>query len=127
MSTNFKRRVVGKTADYTISLLRDQADTVFTNRGAAGAVVLTLPPPAYNYLGVRYYAKGVVDFGIGFAGTTAGDLVTKNDAAANSVKAQTAGELLGATLEAECIETVSGTYKWEVIGVAVGITYTVAT
>lgn len=127
MSTNFRRRVIAKAVAYAISLLRDQPDTVFTNKGAGAAVDLTLPTPAYNYLGVRYYARGVVDFGIGFVGAAAGDIVTKNDAAANSVKASTAGELLGASLIAECIETASGTYKWLVWGEAVGITYTVAT
>jgi len=127
MSTNFKRRIVSKQAAYSVSLLRDQPDTVFTNRSAAAGVTFTLPLSGYQYLGVRYYFKGIADFAITVAGASAGDIVTKNDVAANSVAASTAGEIIGAQIEAECIETASGTYKWAVIGVAVGHTYTVAT
>lgn len=126
MSTNFKRRVIDKDESYDISLLRDQTDTVFTNRGAAAEVEFGLPTPGFQYLGVRYRARGIADFAFGFVGAAAGDIVTKNDAAADSVKAQTAGEIIGAVIEAECIKTGDATYKWAVAGLAVGHTYTVA-
>lgn len=126
MSVRFKRRVVRKTADYTITGLNDPAETVFTNGGADGAVDLTLPPPTVHYLGWRYYAKAVADFAFGFVGASAGDIVTKDDAAADSVKASTGNEIIGAVIEAECIESASGVYQWQVAGIAVGHTYTVA-
>jgi len=127
MSTNFKRRIINKVAAYSISLFRDQPDTRFTNYGAVGEVVLTLPTPGPQYLGVTYQAKGLADQIIGFTGANAGDLVTKHDLAANSVKAQTAGEMIGAVLEAECIRTADSTYKWVVAGISVGHTFTVTT
>lgn len=127
MATNFKRRVVPKTADYTISAGRDQAGTTFTNRGATGTVIFTLPTPGRGYLGTNYRFRCVVDFTLRVSGTTNGDLLTKNDNAANSVSLQTAGELLGGMIEAECIETADGTFKWNVTGASVGHTFTIAT
>lgn len=126
MSTNFKRRVIDKTAAYSVSLLRDQPDTVFTNRGAAGAVTFTLPAPGAQYLGVRYTFRGVADQTITVAGNTAGDIVTLNDTAANSVAMSTAGQKIGGVIEAECIKTGDSTYKWSVQGLTVGVAYTVA-
>jgi len=119
------KRVIGKAASYTINPNGDRGGSVFTNDGATGAVDFTLPTPNANALGLEYRAVGVADFAVGFVGATAGDIVTKNDVAADSVKAQTAGEIIGAELLARCVK-VSGGYKWQVIGVAVGHTYTVA-
>jgi hypothetical protein len=61
------------------------------------------------------------------AGATAGDVVTFNDAAANSLAASTSGQKIGALIRATCIRTADTTYKWLVVGLAVGHTYTVAT
>lgn len=127
MATKLTRRVIDKTASYTISGLNDRPDTIFTNRGASGAVTFTLPPPSAPYLGTVYHFRGIADQNLLVAGTTAGDIVTKNDAAANSLAASTSGEKIGAAMRAECIRTGDATYKWLVIGVAVGHTYTVAT
>ena len=45
------RQVVAKTADYTIQI--GESNTCFTNKGASGAVIFTLPPTgtveSYNY------------------------------------------------------------------------------
>lgn len=120
------KRVVGKSASYTINPNGDRGGTVFTNDGAAGAITFTLPTPNYNALGLEYRVRGVVDQNVGFTGAAAGDILTKNDLAANSVTAQTAGEKIGAELVAICVKVSSG-YKWFVAGVAVGHTYTVAT
>lgn len=49
------RPQVAKTANYTINAL--EAGTLFTNRGAAGAVQFTLPPPKDNM--AFYWAKAV--------------------------------------------------------------------
>lgn len=127
MSTRQKRRVVDKTAAYAVSRLNDECGTVFTNRGATGGVTFTLPTPNFSYLGDFYDFRGIANFAVTVASATNGDIVTKNDAAANSVAASTAGEIIGAALRAECIRTGTDTYKWLVAGVAVGHTYTVAT
>jgi hypothetical protein len=127
MGLHTESRVVSKTADYTISKNTDRESTEFDNRGAVGAVNFNLPTPQPAYLGWKYYANGIADQTFGFVGAAAGDIVTKNDAAANSVKCQTGGEKIGGRLMAICIRTADNTYKWLVAGVAVGHTYTVAT
>lgn len=127
MSTRQKRRVVDKTAAYAVSRLNDECGTIFTNRGAVAGVTFTLPTPNFSYLGDFYDFRAIADYALTVAGATAGDVVTKNDAAANSVAASTAGEIIGASLRAECIRTGQDTYKWLVYGLAVGHTYTVAT
>lgn len=124
---NYKRRVIAKIVAYAISLVRDAAGTVFTNRDAIASVTFTLPTPAFQYLGVPYSFRCVVAQNLVVAGNAAGDLLTLNDVAANSIALQTGGQLIGGTIEAECIETTSGVYKWQVYGTAVGHTYTVTT
>lgn len=119
------RRIVAKTAAYTIKWPYDQPFQEFTNRGATGAVALTLPTPSRALLGVSYRYRAVADYAISFVGATAGDLLTKNDIAADSIAASTAGEIIGALIEAVCVENVEGTFKWAVTGLAVGHTYTV--
>jgi hypothetical protein len=120
------KRVIGKSASYTINPNGDRGGSVFTNDGAVGAVDFTLPTPNLNALGLEYRVVGVANFAVGVVGAAAGDILTKNDVAANSVKAQTAGEIVGAELLARCVKVGSG-FKWQVVGVAVGHTYTVAT
>lgn len=66
----------------------------FTNRGASGAVTVTLPAPdAIN-------AGGEIVFGVvadqNFIVTTSDKLVIINDAAADSIAAQTSSEKIGA-------------------------------
>lgn len=127
MSTRMRQRHVPKTADYTIKPPMDSAGTIFTNRDASGTVIFTLPAPGLQMLGEWYEFHGIADQTLTVAAATAGDIVTKNDAAANSVSAQTAGEKIGAKLKAICVESAAGVYKWAVSGLAVGHTYTVAT
>ena len=127
MSQRLVRRIVPKAADYTVKYPMDAAGTEFTNRGATGTVIFTLPTPGRQLLGVSYRVRGVADYTVTVAGAAAGDLLTKNDAAANSLSAQTSGEKIGALIEAVCEESAEGTFKWAIAGVAVGITYTVAT
>lgn len=118
------RLTVAKTANYTMvspaTSLGDASGTLFTNRGAGGAVTFTLPPVALNLNGVCY------DF-VGFANQTwavaaaAGTVCTFNNAAATSVTCSTAGAKIGAHIRAWC-DGVS----WHVNGDTVGVTYTVA-
>jgi hypothetical protein len=123
MSTRLEmRRVVAKTADYTIKPPMDSPGTVFTNRGASGAVIFTLPAPGENVKGYWYRFVGHAGQNITVKTATVDTLVTKNDAAADSVALSTAGELIGGVMEAYCDGT-----SWFVYGISVGHTFTVAT
>ncbi len=122
MSTRLTQRVVPKAASYTIVYPMDAPGTVFSTRGATGAVTFTLPTPGRQLLGVWYEFVNVADQNMAVAGA----LATFNNAAAASVTASTSGEKIGARIRATCVETASGTYKWLTSGIAVGHTYTVA-
>lgn len=113
--------VEAKTGDYTITDL-DPSDTIFTNRGAAGAVIFTLPAPSVARKGRRYRFVGVAGQNITVKTATADTLITKNDLTADSLAASTANELIGGVMEAVCDGT-----SWIVFGAAVGHTFTVAT
>src|SRR5262245_35231643 len=105
MSTRLERRVVGKSADYTIKTNADAPGTTFTNKGAGGAVTFTLPAPVRALLGWYYRFKVVVDQTVTVQTATADTLLALNDLAADSVAASTGGQKLGALMEAECVET----------------------
>src|SRR5438128_10840859 len=111
-----------KTADFTLDPTTVRCGTLFTNEGAGGAVTCTLPQLSNVDQWKGYWIEffGVADQTFGFAGT-AGKVVTFNNAAATSVKAQTGGQKIGARIRA----TWNGT-KWHVTGEGVGATYTVA-
>jgi hypothetical protein len=126
MSTRLTHRTVEKTSDYTIKYPMDAPGTTFTNRGAAAGVTFTLPAPGRAVLGVPYRFVGVADQAITVRGPSSDQLVALNDAAATSIAASTADQLIGAVIEAECIKTGADTYGWAVAGVTVGVTYTVA-
>lgn len=121
-----KRRIVVKTANYTIlspmvaNTAGDPSGTLFTNRGAGGAVTFTLPVITANMAGVEYEFDGVANQTMTIA-AAAGTVVTFNNAAAASVAASTAGGKIGAHFHAIC-----DGLSWHVIGDAVGVTYTVA-
>jgi hypothetical protein len=111
-----------KAADYTIVSADDPSGTIFTNRGAAGEVIFTLPAPSQLLAGVFYLFAGLAGQNIKVKTATVDTLVTKNDAAADSVAMQTAGELIGGLMLAFCDGT-----SWYVVGLSVGHTFTVAT
>lgn len=115
-----KVNVVAKTANYQILSASDPSGTLFTTRGAGGAVTFTLPAVAPALAGVFYDFDGVANQTIGVA-AAAGTVVTFNNAAATSVTASTAGGKIGAHFRAICDGT-----SWHVIGDVVGVTYTVA-
>ena len=89
------RDVVAKTADYTV--LEADNNTLFTNRGAGGAVVFTLPATAKK--GLRYGFFVAADQSVTVTAGTAGTAVAFNDAAANSVAYSTSSEKIGAMIE----------------------------
>jgi hypothetical protein len=66
----------------------------FTNRGAGGAIIFTLPAIADVPAGASFEFYVVADQDLTVGGV-AGSLFTKNDVAANSVKYGTTSEKLG--------------------------------
>jgi hypothetical protein len=116
--------IVTKTADYTVVAPTpsggDKSGTIFNNRGAGGAVNFTLPAPSAALKGVNYIFYGVAGQNITVTGG-AGNVVTFNNAAAASVAASTSSQKIGARIDAICDGT-----SWFLIGVTVGVTYTVA-
>lgn len=106
-----------KTAAYTVTAAEN--GTTFTNRGASGAVTFTLPAPFTN---ARYRFVGHADQTITVAADVVDTLVTKNDAAADSLAMSTIGEKIGGV-----IEVFSDGTSWYAYGASVGHTFTVAT
>lgn len=127
MSTRLERRTIAKTASYTINPAIDRPGTVFTNAGAAGAVTFTLPAPGQGTRGWWYRFVGVADQNIIVAALTADTLIVIDDTAADSLAIQTAGQRISAEIEAKCVETTPGTFRWVAIGIGSGYTYTPST
>ena len=116
-----KRRLVPKTTSYTVSPAKgDFSGSIFTTRGAVGAIVFTLPSPQPSLAETFYDFINIVDQNMTVA-APAGKVLTFNNAAAASVAALTAGQKIGAIISAYC-DGVS----WVVVGGTVGATYTVA-
>ena len=83
---------VAKTANYTVgTVATDTFGTVFTNRGASGAVTFTLPSPSS---GAYYFFAGVADQNITI---TAGSAiaVSVNNAACTSIAFSTSSQKIG--------------------------------
>lgn len=119
---NMKARVSAKTADYTIVPSTDPSGTIFTTRGAGGAVIFTLPAPAAALAGYRYTFKNVVAQDMTVKTATVDTLIVLNDLTADSLAVTTTNEEIGGQIEAICDGT-----SWFASGVAVGHTYTIAT
>lgn len=80
-----KLNVVPKTGNYTILSASDPSGTIFTNRGAAGTVVLTLPTPTAALMGVYYDCYTVVAQILGFSTAAVDTLIADNDATADNL------------------------------------------
>lgn len=119
-------RIKAKTADYTIlspvTAAGDPSGTIFTNRGAAGAVIFTLPAAARNLTGVFYEFLGAADQSFTVVPPVADTLTVVNDAAADSLAVSTASHKIGAHMRVVCDGTA-----WFAYGDSVGDTFTVAT
>lgn len=117
------QKVIIKTADYTIVTGTDPSGAVFTNRGAAGTVIFTLPAPSQAIKGTFYDFLAVVAAQTVTVKTATVDtLITKNDLTADSVSLSTSGEIIGGAMRAICDGT-----SWVLVGLSVGHTFTVAT
>ena len=88
------RKVVAKTADYTV--LASDNDTIFTNKGASGAVNFTLPALA---LGLHYQFCVEADQNVTVTSVPSDSLVVFNDAAADTIAFSTASEKVGGWIE----------------------------
>lgn len=113
-------REVAKTADYTV--VAADNGTTFTNTGAAGAVVFTLPALAP---GLAFEFRVVADQNVTVASVAGDDMIVFNDAAADSVAFSTAGQKIGGGVLV--FSNAAGT-KWYVRNASAGAnTITVAT
>jgi len=88
--------IVAKTADYTVSEVLDN-NVLFTNGGAAGAVVFTLPATAKK--GLRYGFYVAANQTVTVTAGTADTLIAVNDIAADSIAFSTANEKTGSFVE----------------------------
>lgn len=113
--------IAAKTASYTI-LPNEVVGTLFTNRGAAGAVTFTLGAPASYPVGFWALILGIADQNIVVATATADTLIATGDAAADSITYSTASQKIGAlTL------VVNDGTAWIAVTLSVGVTPTIAT
>lgn len=87
-------QVVAKTADYTV--VAADNGTVFTTRGAVGAVNFTLPTIA---AGLRYRFMNEAGQNMTITSVVADTLVVFNDLAADSIAFSTVAELIGGSFE----------------------------
>jgi hypothetical protein len=85
--------VEAKAASYTIS--SSDSGKLLTTRGASGAITFTLPTMSASYTGVDVLLFNAVDQDMIVSAQTAGQIMFKNDLAANSVSYETAGEQIG--------------------------------
>lgn len=99
----FRRTVTAKTADYT--LLSADSGGVFTTRGAAGAVIFTLPAVATS-TGFEYTFINSADQNMTVT-APAGTLVAFNNVGATSIAFSTATEKIGGAVKVVCDGT-----KW---------------
>lgn len=81
------REVVALTASATLT--NDDMGKVLTNRGAAGAVTITLPTPSGDNAGGSVEVRVVTDQNVIVNCSTNDKIVIINDAAADSVAWQT--------------------------------------
>lgn len=88
------QRVVACTSNYTIQ--ESDNNTLFTNKGASGAVTFTLPVAR---VGFRCGIYVVADHNVTVVANPADTLVVFNDPAADSVSLSTAAERVGGMLE----------------------------
>jgi len=97
--TGFRTRsnvseVLALTASATLT--NDDLGKIVTNRGASGAVTITLPTPSGDNAGGEVRVMVVADQNVTVNCSTNDKIVIFNDAAADSVAWSTSGEKIGA-------------------------------
>lgn len=116
----FGQRIVAKTASYTVTV--DESGTLFTNRGATAAITFTLPLNSTCPIGTHFEFFGISATGYTVASNPSDTIVTKNDAAADSITNTTTSLMIGGANKF----VWDGT-SWLHYAQSVGPTYTVAT
>ena len=112
------REVVALTASTTLT--NHDIGKVFTNRGAAGSVTITLPAPDSTNQGGCIDVHVVADQTV--VVTTTDKLAIFNDAAADSVAVQTSGEKIGGSFQ-----FISDGTSWLARSMGVGGAFTITT
>lgn len=102
-----KLKIIAKTASYTLT--SQYFGSVFTTRGATGAVTFTLPTASSKNRGEWALFLNVANQNMLVAGTASG-LVVYNNAAASSIALQTTNEKIGGAF----LATSDGT-SWIVV------------
>lgn len=97
------RKVKNVSAAYTV--VEEDTGSLITVDTAA---TITLPAAAANLVGIHVEIAVIADVTVVVAATNAGELVTFNDAAANSFTWSTSSEKIGASCRATCISAT----KW---------------
>lgn len=119
-------KTVAKTANFTLDPTTTRCGTLFTNRGATGAVTMTLPNLSgaaggtWDGYWVEFQGEADQTFTVSAAANKA---ICFNNLTATSLAASTAGQKIGAAIRAIWD---AGAAKWILRGVNVGHTYTVA-
>lgn len=120
--------LIPKTAAFTVDPTTTKVGTLFTNRGAGGAVTFTLPQlsgtaqQGGTWDGYWLEFQAEADQTLTVA-CTAGKAITFNNAAATSLALSTGGAKIGGAIRAIWDSSAA---KWVLRGVTVGHTFTVA-
>lgn len=126
MSTRLTARVVPKASDYTIVYPMDAPGTIFTNKGAQGAVVFTLPTPGDQLIGCYFDFLVVVGQNVTVKTAGVDTAIAFNDLTADSLAFSTGGALIGALLRAICVQSAAG-YSWVLVNLSTANAATVNT
>jgi hypothetical protein len=119
-------KLFAKTANFTVDPTTTRCGTLFTNKGAGGAVTFTLPQLSGSAGGtwdgywLEFFAEADQTVTVACTATKA---ITFNNAAATSLALSTGGQKIGGRIRAIWN---AATAKWILSGVSVGHTYTVA-
>lgn len=115
MSTRLERRVLAKTAAYTIAPPMDRSGLSFTNRGAIASVTFTLPVANAAVKGWWYEFFVHAGQSVIVAGAASAKIATPGNAAADNVGFQIANKKIGGRILAICDGT-----QWLCIGIRQG-------
>ena len=125
MSIRQQAPTIAKTASFTVDMNATKSGTRFTNRGASGAITVTLPTPqtgVQSWDGWWCELFGVADQNIILAAAST-KAAAFNNAACTSIAAQTGGQKIGACLRARW-DAAGG--RWHLDCGTNGVTVTVA-
>jgi hypothetical protein len=118
--SNFLEKISAKTSAY--QLLVAEAGTTFTDRGATASVTFTLPAVTNMVAGMWFRFYGVSAYGFVVASSGSADnIVTKNDAGADTITCSTASLMIGA-----CVKVIFDGTSWLALQESSGPTYAIA-